>query len=112
MSLAEVWKEVGRELRGAAKEEVREAGHAPVRFKVLGVTPLILDEIGGDLILEQGDEDFDIDERLLPGNHVDLPGGAQGTRNAGSLPAVGDIVLVSRARDGDYVATAVVKVGG
>lgn len=87
-----VWVEIGSRLR-----EIAEGGAGskrrpgPQRFTVVGVTPLVLDEVLGSERLEQGDPDFEVDDRVL------------------TEAALGDIAIVHQDVDGDYLATALVK---
>lgn len=64
------------------------------RFKVVQGAPLVIEQIHGNLILEEGDPDFEIADA------VDT-----------AAPVKGDMVLVHQGADGDWVATGVVKRG-
>lgn len=105
-----VFDELADEIRGIAREQAVNAVKPPRRFKVRRLDPLLLEEVNGDLVLEDGDPDFEIDERLKPGAHTTCPAGT-GHRNEGSLPQLGDIVIVEQDRHGDYVARGLVKGG-
>ena len=89
-----VWAEIADRLRNVAEGTGSKRRPGPQRFTVRGTTPLVLDELLGNERLEEGDPDFEIDDRVL------------------SDAAVGDIVIAQQDADGDYVATALVKEGG
>jgi hypothetical protein len=71
----------------------RRSAHVE-RFKVVQAAPLVLDQIEGSLILEEGDPDFEIAAAV-----------------DSAAPVKGDMVLVHQGADGDWIATGVVKRG-
>jgi hypothetical protein len=84
-------KELARRLRQMAREEARSASPPVQRFKVRRANPLVLDEIGGDLLLEEGDEDVELAREL-----------------AADRPSVGETVRVHRDAEGDYIVSGVI----
>lgn len=79
-------------LRGMVRERARQA-HVD-RFKVVQADPLVIEQVEGELVLEEGDPDFEI---------------AKAVDDA--VPTIGDMVLVHQGHDGDWVATGVVRRG-
>jgi hypothetical protein len=109
-----VYAELADELRSMVAATTVEAAKPPRRFRVMRQSPLLIEELQGELVLEEGDPDFSVDERLKPGDHVETycPAGVgHGVRNQGSLPEVGDIVIVEQDWHGDYIARGLVKGG-
>ncbi|MCA1571258.1 MAG: hypothetical protein LC798_13245 [Chloroflexi bacterium] len=62
------------------------------RFKVTIVNPLTVREVGGDLVLEVGDEDVEVARELVA-----------------TPPAIGDTVRVHEDEHGDYVVSGVIE---
>jgi hypothetical protein len=82
--------ELADSIRGLAREEAQAVSPPVSRFKVLRVNPLTVEELDGDLVLEEGDPDVEFDRALLA-----------------LRPAVGDVVRVHR--DGvDYIVSGVI----
>jgi hypothetical protein len=82
-----VWNEIVAELGGLAGRTVHNVSPPPRRFKVRNADPLVVEELHGDLVLEEGDPDFEVEEALKT-----------------TRPAAGDLVLVDTDAHGDYVA--------
>lgn len=86
--------ELAHRLRRLAREEVVNAGTHVARFQVRQASPLVIEEMDGDLVLEEGDPDFTIGDLL---RHFRASNGLQ----------VNDQVLVVHA-GGEWHATDVV----
>jgi hypothetical protein len=91
MAKTKVWGEIAKEVGARAQRTQRNSAR---RFRVKKVSPLVLDEIDGDEILEEGDEDFEIESDVKDECEK------------------GDTVLVIVADDGDFVATALLSDDG
>lgn len=89
-----VWGEIAGRLREVTRDTVRDEAPPVQRGKVVKATPLIVD-VSDDLVLEEGDEDVEFDEALLA-----------------TRPAVGDVVRVHKAADGDYIVSGRIVSGG
>lgn len=63
--MATVYDELADRIRSLVRREVDHRGPAVMRFKVVAVNPLIVEQIGGDLFLEEGDPDVEVDRALL-----------------------------------------------
>lgn len=87
-----VYDKLAARLHGIVADRTRAI--AADRFKVVKANPLVLRQIEGDLVLEEGDPDLEIADA------VDT-----------AAPAVGDMVVVHQGADGDWIATGVVKRG-
>lgn len=92
MAQPNVYDELADRLRGLAREKAREASPPVERGKVVAADPLVLDLIGSDVVLEEGDPDVEIAKPLL----VDRPD-------------VGDTVRVHVDGDGDYILSGVIE---
>lgn len=57
---ANVFDQLALRLRQVVRDEHANTGSAVEKFTVISVTPLILDELNGNLILEDGDPDFTV----------------------------------------------------
>lgn len=91
----DVFAQLGRRLRDVIEQEVGAGGGLPERFRVIDASPLTIVSVkDSSLVLEEGDEDFDIADAL-----------------DAEPPSVGDHVLVVRDEDDDYVAVAAVRRG-
>lgn len=55
-----VWDEIA----GHVKQRARDAAPQWQRYRVMRVDPLQLDELGGDNVLEDGDDDFVISKAV------------------------------------------------
>lgn len=85
-----VWYELARRVRQAGRDGAVEAAPAIGRFVVASVSPLSLEQVDGDLVLVDGEEDVEVAKALR-----DTP------------PSAGDVVLCHRDGDGDWIVTAV-----
>jgi hypothetical protein len=56
--------ELARRIRHVARHEAQNAGTAVERWSVKQAKPLIIEEIEGDLTLEEGDPDFTVGDAL------------------------------------------------
>jgi hypothetical protein len=54
----DVFADIAARLRELARTEIREHATAAERFKVVAIDPLALDQVDGDIILEEGDPDL------------------------------------------------------
>lgn len=84
-------QELARRLRDAMREEARSVSPPVQRFKVRRSDPLVVVDLAGDLVLEEGDPDVEIDRRVLA-----------------DRPDRGDLVRVHVDSDGDYVIAGVI----
>jgi len=78
-------------LREMSTEAARDAAPRVERFRVAAANPMRLEDIGGDLVLEEGDPDVEIDARLLA-----------------ERPSAGDVVRVHRDAGGDWIVAGVI----
>lgn len=91
MAIRTAYDELADRLRRLAREEARVAAPPVERFKVTRADPLVIEQIEGDLVLEEGDPDVEIDRGVLA-----------------DRPAVGDTVRVHH--DGaDWVVAGVIE---
>lgn len=74
-SAHEVLPRLARRLRGVAREEAAKTTVIE-RWRVIGTSPLIVEEVEGDLVLEDGDPDFAIGVALR--QHIATYGIAEG----------------------------------
>lgn len=80
-------------IRGMVRHEVDARSPRVERWKVVSSNPLVIEQIDGDLTLEEGDPDVEIDRRLI----ATVP----------DRPAVGDLVRVHH--DGqDWIVAGVI----
>jgi len=87
-----VFQELAAAIRGIAQAEARNTSPPIARYKVKKADPLVLEEIGGDGVLEEGDDDVEIDRGVLD-----------------ERPDVGDTVRVHQDTDGDWIVSGVVS---
>lgn len=88
------FQELALKIKALARGEAEQTRTPPLRFKVNRVSPLRLEQLDGELLLEEGDDDFEI-AHAVDAADVDK----------------GDQVLVHEDADGDFIAVAVVKRG-
>lgn len=86
------YDELADRIRRLAREEATSASPPVERAKVQKSNPLVVELIGEDLRLEEGDPDVEIDEALLT-----------------DRPAVGRTVRVHRDAQDDYVIAGVIR---
>lgn len=84
-------QELAARLRAAMREEARRVSPPVRRFKVRRRNPLVVEEMGGDLILEEGDPDVEIDRATLA-----------------DRPLKDDLVRVHVDEQGDYIIGGVI----
>lgn len=92
-----VYDDLATRIRGVARDHARAESPPTLRFRVASTGPLVLDQIDGDLVLNEGDPDFTIADAVDTG-----------------APAAGDVVLVEQTGASDnpeWFATGVVKRG-
>lgn len=84
------YDELADRIRALARREAHAVSPPVQRFKVTSGNPLVVEEVHGDLVLEEGDPDVEIDRAVLA-----------------TRPAVGDLVRVHH--DGnDWIIAGVV----
>lgn len=87
-----VWDDVAHRIREIARTQVHNVAPPPRRFKVAGTSPLVMEAVDGSPDrIEHGDEDVEVDERVL------------------ATAAEGDLVHVHEDEDGDYLVGGLVK---
>lgn len=64
------YDELADRIRALARKEAHAVSPPVQRFKVTSSDPLIVEEVHGDLVLEEGDPDVEIDRAVL----ADRPG--------------------------------------
>lgn len=79
-----VYDELASKLRGLVDDRARVASPPVERWKVTSADPLIVEQVNGDVVLEEGDPDVDIDRSVLD-----------------PRPAVGDVVRVHSDGQGE-----------
>lgn len=84
-----MWDRLADRLREMSRSTAREVSPPPERYRVQALDPLVVEQIEGDLVLEEGDDDVEI------------------AHSAADLE-VGDLVLVHTVGDG-YVVTVGVR---
>lgn len=85
------YDELADRIRALARHEAHAVSPPVQRFKVTSANPLIIEEIHGDLVLEEGDPDVEIDRGVLS-----------------VRPAVGDMVRVHHDGE-DWIIAGVVS---
>lgn len=88
-----VWDDIAATLEERTATVAREASPPVRRGKVVRANPLLV-ELAEDHVLEEGDDDVELDEAVKT-----------------TRPAVGDIVRVHTAEDGDYIISGTIKGG-
>lgn len=63
--MATVYDELADRIRSLVRREVDHRGPAVMRFKVVSVEPLVVEQVDGELFLEEGDPDVEVDRGLL-----------------------------------------------
>lgn len=90
MADVSVWDRLADTIRGMVREEAQAVSPPVARYRVTSADPLTVEELDGDLVLEEGDPDVEIERGLLT-----------------VRPDVGDVVRVHK--DGsDYVIAGVI----
>lgn len=85
-----VWDDLVDRLRTFVHGEVEQTGHRTRRFKVVYRNPLVVEAIDGELLLEEGDPDLEIDRAVLA-----------------DRPNVDDLVVVQQTED-EYAIVGVI----
>lgn len=88
-----VFDELADELRAMARDEARVASPPVGRWKVLRADPLRIEQVGEDIVLEEGDPDVEIDRGVLY-----------------RRPAVGDMMRVHHDGE-DWIVAGVISHG-
>lgn len=60
-----VYDDLADRIRGLVEDRVAATAPKVLRFKVLTADPLVIEQIDGELVLEEGDPDVEIDRRLI-----------------------------------------------
>lgn len=89
-----VFDDLADRIRALAQGEAKVASPPVGRGKVLAADPMVIDMIGVDLVLEEGDPDVEFDRAVLA-----------------TRPAVGDTVRVHHDGD-DWIVAGVVRGDG
>ena len=92
MASRTVFDELAHRIRDIARSEAKDVAPPVRRARVLDASPLTVELLDTGVVLEEGDEDFDVSDEL--DRHP---------------PPVGSIVLVDTDEEGDYVARGIVK---
>lgn len=59
------YDELADRIRGLVREEARVASPPVERWMVTSSDPLIVEQVGGDIVIEEGDPDVEIDRAVL-----------------------------------------------
>lgn len=88
--------DLAHKLRHVSREEARAASPPPRRALVTKTNPLSVEDIGGDLALEDGDDDVEV---------------SQSVRDYDSRIGidVGDQIIIDQTEDGDYLLRSVIS---
>jgi hypothetical protein len=60
-----VYDDLAQRLRGLCRDVVAETAPPVERWKVVASNPLVVEQITGDVVLEEGDPDVEIDRGVL-----------------------------------------------
>lgn len=84
-----LWTDIAQGVREVARQEALNAVPPPSHFRVTALDPIVLAQLSGPVVLEEGDDDFEVSKTM-------------------GQPEVGDVVLVVEAGD-SYVAAAILQ---
>lgn len=60
-----VYDQLAARIRGLVSDTVRAEAPPVERWKVLAADPLVVEQIGGDIVLEEGDPDVEVDRAVI-----------------------------------------------
>lgn len=60
-----VFDELVDEIRDMVRDEARQVSPPVERWKVTSSNPLVIEQVGGDVVLEEGDPDVEFDRAVL-----------------------------------------------